>query len=176
MNCIPFAISNLFISIQLFRNWESSDGSKVKSILPVIIGHEGCGVVRKIGEAVTTYKVGDHIGIPWLNSSCRQCKYCIQGNENLCGSQRNTGFSEQGCMQDFVVLDSDKCNIAKIPPSMPLTAAAPLLCAGVTVYRALKESQIKAGEFLCVMGAAGGLGHLCIQYAKVYVKDISLYY
>lgn len=135
-----------------------------KSILPLVPGHEGVGIIVKKGENCSSrLNLGDHVGIPWLCSSCQACEYCISGWETLCTTQLNAGFSTHGCLREYTVVPHT--NAILLPPDMPFEQAAPLLCAGVTSYKALKESEARAGEFVAIIGAAGGLGHLAVQYA-----------
>lgn len=136
----------------------------VKSRLPLIPGHEGAGVIVKVGDGVDSGMIGDRVGIPWLHTACGHCEYCVSGWETLCEQQQTTGYSVNGCYADYVVAMGS--HIVKIPESVSFEQAAPLLCAGVTSYKALKETEAKPGEFCTIIGAAGGLGHLAIQYAK----------
>eukprot|EP01041_Mallomonas_annulata_P000587 gene587-1140_t len=136
----------------------------VKSRLPLIPGHEGAGIIVKTGDGVERFKVGDRVGVPWLHSACGHCEFCVSGWETLCPSQNMTGYSVNGCYSEYVVAMGS--HVVKIPDSVTMEQAAPLLCAGVTTYKGLKETETKPGEFCTIIGAAGGLGHLAIQYAK----------
>ncbi|CAM6002056.1 unnamed protein product, partial [Sphagnum balticum] len=136
----------------------------VKPPLPLTPGHEGCGVVVAVGNNVHNLKVGDRVGIPWLHSACHSCEFCLSGWETLCTSQKNTGYSVAGGLGEYVL--GDALNAAIIPAGLSFGQAAPLLCAGVTSYKGLKETEVKPGEFVSILGAAGGLGHLAVQYAK----------
>mmetsp|Transcript_2081 Transcript_2081/g.2166 ORF Transcript_2081/g.2166 Transcript_2081/m.2166 type:complete len:408 (+) Transcript_2081:70-1293(+) len=136
----------------------------VKSRLPLIPGHEGAGVVVKIADDVQRVKVGDRVGIPWLHTACGCCEFCVSGWETLCYSQHMTGYSVNGCYSEYV--QAQGSHVVKIPDEVSFEQAAPLLCAGVTSYKGLKETETKPGEFCTIIGAAGGLGHLAIQYAK----------
>jgi len=132
---------------------------------PLIGGHEGAGYVVAIGEhSDTDLKVGDAVGIKWLADSCLKCDYCRQGYEPLCHKAECSGFSVDGSFQQYAV--SFTRHLSKIPENLPLDKAAPILCAGVTVYKALKQSGARAGEWVVIPGAGGGLGHLAIQYAR----------
>lgn len=135
----------------------------VKPKLPLIPGHEGVGVVEEIGEGVTHLKVGDRVGIPWLYSACGQCEYCLTGRETLCKEQHNAGYSVDGSYAEYCLAAADY--VVKIPDNISFIDAAPLFCAGVTTYKALKVSEAKPGEWVAIFGF-GGLGHLAIQYAK----------
>jgi len=132
--------------------------------LPLVGGHEGAGVVVALGaHSDTDLKIGDRVGIKWIASSCNKCSFCRQGYEPLCKSALCSGFSVDGSFQQYAV--SYTSQLSKIPDGLSLADAAPILCAGVTVYKALKESGARAGEWICIPGAGGGLGHLTIQYA-----------
>jgi propanol-preferring alcohol dehydrogenase len=133
--------------------------------LPLIGGHEGAGTVVALGEhSDTDLKVGDKVGIKWIAHSCNKCSFCRQGYEPLCKSAQCSGFTVDGSFQQYAV--SYTSQLSKIPDGLSLADAAPILCAGVTVYKALKESGAKAGEWIAIPGAGGGLGHLAIQYAN----------
>ncbi|KAA8493232.1 alcohol dehydrogenase [Porphyridium purpureum] len=131
---------------------------------PLTGGHEGAGEVVAVGEDVTSLKIGDRVGIVWLYSACGECEHCVKGNETVCEKQHNGGYSKDGSFQEYCIADAKYC--ARIPDGVSYADAAPLLCAGVTTYKALKESEVKAGEYMTIVGAGGGLGHLAVQYAK----------
>lgn len=133
------------------------------TILPLIPGHEGIGTVEKIGLSVTNVNVGDRVGIAWLYSSCGGCEYCVSGREPYCTKQSNTGYTVNGCFSKYVLADANF--LAVIPDELTDVNAAPILCAGVTAYTGVKNSGVKPGQFLTVIGAGGGLGHLAVQYA-----------
>ncbi|MFC5587875.1 alcohol dehydrogenase AdhP [Sporosarcina soli] len=135
----------------------------VKPKLPLIPGHEGVGVVEEIGEGVTAVEVGDRVGIPWLYSACGECDYCLSGKETLCLNQENGGYSVDGAYAEYCLAAADY--VAKIPDSLTSVDAAPILCAGVTTYKALKVSGAKPGDWVAIYGI-GGLGHVALQYAK----------
>lgn len=135
----------------------------VKPKLPLIPGHEGVGVVEEIGEGVTAVKVGDRVGIPWLYSACGECDYCLSGKETLCLDQENGGYSVDGAYAEYCLAAADY--VAKIPDGLSSVDAAPILCAGVTTYKALKVSGAKPGDWVAIYGI-GGLGHVALQYAK----------
>lgn len=135
----------------------------VKPKLPIIPGHEGVGVVVEIGEGVTHLKVGDRVGIPWLYSACGHCEYCLTGRETLCKDQHNAGYSVDGSYAEYCLANANY--VVKIPDNISFVDAAPLFCAGVTTYKALKVSNIKPGDWVAIFGI-GGLGHLAVQYAK----------
>jgi len=130
---------------------------------PFIPGHEGVGTVAAIGRAVRSVKEGDRVGIPWLHTACGYCAYCRTGWETLCGSQLNSGYSVNGSFAEYALADPDY--VGRLPKSLEWGPAAPILCAGVTVYKGLKETEVKPGEWVAISGI-GGLGHMAVQYAK----------
>ncbi len=134
----------------------------VKPKMPLVPGHEGVGEIVEIGEQVSHFKLGDRVGIPWLYSACGHCDYCLTGDENLCLSQQNSGYSVDGSYAEYCKAHGDY--VVKIPDSISYVDAAPLFCAGVTTYKALKVSSAKPGEWVAIFGI-GGLGHLAVQYA-----------
>ncbi|MCB2379217.1 alcohol dehydrogenase AdhP [Hymenobacter sp. BT635] len=135
----------------------------VKATLPLIPGHEGVGAVVAVGEGVTQVRVGDRVGVPWLYTACGHCEQCFSGWETLCPSQQNTGYSVQGSYAEYVLADPNYVGL--IPDALSFQQAAPILCAGVTVYKGLKETEVKPGQWVVISGI-GGLGHLAVQYAK----------
>ncbi|WP_303969230.1 alcohol dehydrogenase AdhP [Sporosarcina ureae] len=135
----------------------------VKPKLPLIPGHEGVGIVEAIGPNVTAVKIGDRVGIPWLYSACGECDYCLRGKETLCHKQENGGYSVDGGYAEYCLAAAEY--VAKIPENLSSVEAAPILCAGVTTYKALKVSGAKPGDWVAIYGI-GGLGHVALQYAK----------
>lgn len=135
----------------------------VKPKLPFIPGHEGVGYVAALGAGVTSLREGDTVGVPWLNSACGRCSHCVTGWETLCESQRNTGYSVDGGYAEYVLAPA--AFASPIPPNSDLIAMAPILCAGVTTYKGLKETAARPGEWVAISGI-GGLGHVAVQYAK----------
>jgi alcohol dehydrogenase, propanol-preferring len=135
----------------------------VKPSPPFIPGHEGVGVVAAVGAGVTGIREGDRVGVPWLHTACGACTFCGTGWETLCAKQQNTGYSVNGGFADYVLADPKY--VGHLPDNIGFAAAAPLLCAGVTVYKGLKETDTRPGEWVAVSGI-GGLGHLAVQYAK----------
>ncbi|MGL4636120.1 MAG: alcohol dehydrogenase AdhP [Beijerinckiaceae bacterium] len=134
-----------------------------KPALPFIPGHEGTGVVAAVGAGVTRVKEGDRVGIPWLHTACGCCNYCGTGWETLCLGQQNTGYSVNGGFAEYAL--ADPAYVGVLPNGLDFAPAAPVLCAGVTVYKGLKETEVKPGEWVAVSGI-GGLGHMAVQYAK----------
>lgn len=135
----------------------------VKPKPPFIPGHEGVGYVAKLGAGVSRIKEGDRVGVPWLHTACGCCSPCRTGWETLCGSQQNTGYSVNGTFAHYGLADPDY--VGRLPDNLEFGAAAPILCAGVTVYKGLKETEVKPGEWVVISGI-GGLGHMAVQYAK----------
>lgn len=132
--------------------------------LPLVGGHEGAGVVVAMGDSVKGWKIGDLAGIKWLNGSCMNCEVCELGNESNCAEADLSGFTHDGSFQQYATADAVQA--AKIPKGTDLAQVAPILCAGVTVYKALKSAKLAAGQWVAISGAAGGLGSLAVQYAK----------
>jgi len=135
----------------------------VKSKMPLIPGHEAIGYVAALGKGVHQVKEGDIVGVPWLHSACGGCEYCITGWETLCGTQQNGGYSVDGGFAEYVIADARY--VAHFPSNINFNEMAPIICAGVTVYKGLKETEVKPGEWVAISGI-GGLGHLAVQYAK----------
>lgn len=124
--------------------------------LPRILGHEGIGEIVQLGSNVgENLKKGDIIGIPWIQKTCLHCEYCLTGRETLCVAQTNTGISVDGCFAEYSVMNADFA--VKVPQGMDPYTSAPLFCAGVTVYKALKVSRARPGEWISIIGI-GGLG------------------
>jgi propanol-preferring alcohol dehydrogenase len=134
----------------------------VKPTLPFIPGHEGAGTVAAVGPGVTLLKEGDRVGVPWLHSACGVCEYCLTGWETLCPRQQNTGYSVDGGYAEYVLAPA--AFAAKIPDRLGFVDVAPILCAGVTTYKAVKETEARPGEWVVISGI-GGLGHVALQYA-----------
>ncbi|MEO1200458.1 MAG: alcohol dehydrogenase AdhP [Pseudomonadota bacterium] len=135
----------------------------VKPNPPFIPGHEGVGFVSGVGAGVKHVKEGDRVGVPWLYSACGHCEHCMGGWETLCETQENTGYSVNGGFAEYVVADPDY--VGHIPNGTSFTEIAPVLCAGVTVYKGLKMTDTKPGDWVVISGI-GGLGHMAVQYAK----------
>jgi propanol-preferring alcohol dehydrogenase len=142
----------------------AADGDwPVKPSLPFIPGHEGAGTVAAVGKGVTLVKEGDRVGIPWLHSACGVCEFCLTGWETLCPYQQNTGYSVDGGYAEYSLAPA--AFAARIPDQLGFVEAAPILCAGVTTYKALKETDTKPGDWVVISGI-GGLGHVAVQYAR----------
>ncbi|CAK7213545.1 Alcohol dehydrogenase [Sporothrix bragantina] len=132
--------------------------------LPLVGGHEGAGIVVARGDLVKDVEIGEHVGIKWINESCLACSFCRQMDEPLCPRAKISGYTVDGTFQQYAVANAR--NVAHIPKDVSLKAVAPVLCAGITVYKGLKESGARAGQTVAVVGAGGGLGNMAIQYAK----------
>jgi propanol-preferring alcohol dehydrogenase len=128
-----------------------------------IIGHEGVGIVSKLGPGVTALKVGDRVSIAWFYGGCGHCEYCLTGRETLCRNVRNSGFTVDGAMAQQVIVDANYA--VKVPDGLDPVQATSLTCAGVTMYKALITGHTKPGQWVSIVGA-GGLGNIAIQYAK----------
>ncbi len=135
----------------------------VKPKPPFIPGHEGVGIVAGVGRDVKRLKEGDRVGIPWLHTACGFCPHCRTGWETLCAGQQNTGYSVNGSFAEYALADPNY--VGRLPAGLDWGPAAPVLCAGVTVYKGLKETEVKPGEWVAISGI-GGLGHMAVQYAK----------
>ncbi|KAK4183463.1 putative alcohol dehydrogenase [Podospora australis] len=134
---------------------------------PLVGGHEGAGIVVAKGDLVANGQgvdIGDMVGIQWLNSTCKHCSFCMQAQEMLCPDAQLSGYTVDGTFQQYAVANA--AHVAKFPKGTQLDKAAPILCAGLTVYTGLKVSETRPGQFIAIVGAGGGLGSLAIQYAK----------
>ena len=135
----------------------------VKPKLPFIPGHEAIGLVAAVGPGVTIVKDGDRVGVPWLHSACGHCEYCLSAWETVCPEAQFGGYTRNGGFAEYILADPNY--VAHVPVGLAPAEAAPLICAGVTTYKGIKESDAKPGEWIAISGV-GGLGHLAIQYAK----------
>lgn len=135
----------------------------VKPNPPFIPGHEGVGHIVAVGQGVKHVKEGDRVGVPWLYSACGYCEHCLGGWETLCESQQNTGYSVNGGFADYTLADAGF--VGRLPDNVDFLEIAPVLCAGVTVYKGLKMTDIRPGQWVVISGI-GGLGHMAVQYAK----------
>jgi propanol-preferring alcohol dehydrogenase len=148
------------------------DWSQLAGIVkrPLILGHEIAGrVIEKDGD-VQELRVGDRVGVPWLHWTCGECEFCREGNENLCSKQKITGVTVDGGYAELVKAPAG--HAIKIPDNLSSIEAAPLFCAGVTVYRALKQARVSPGQRLAVFGV-GGLGHLAVQIGREFGADVT---
>ncbi|MBS1102289.1 alcohol dehydrogenase AdhP [Gluconobacter sp. Dm-62] len=130
---------------------------------PFIPGHEGVGHIVAVGSQVGDFvKTGDVVGVPWLYSACGHCEHCFAGWETLCEKQEDTGYSVNGCFAEYVVADPNY--VAHLPSTIDPLQASPVLCAGLTVYKGLKMTEARAGQWVAISGV-GGLGQMAVQYA-----------
>ena len=136
----------------------------VKPGLPFIPGHEAIGRVVALGDGVTRVAMGDRVGVPWLYSACGHCEYCLTARETICADAQFGGYSRNGGFAEYLLADPNY--VAHIPAGLSAAEAAPIICAGVTTYKGIKETQARPGEWIAISGI-GGLGHLAVQYAKV---------
>lgn len=134
----------------------------LKPTPPFIPGHEAIGLVVAVGAGVTTVKEGDRVGVPWLYSACGHCEYCLSAWETVCSQAKFGGYTMNGGFAEFILADPNY--VAHIPQGLSSIAAAPIICAGVTTYKGIKETGAKPGDWIAISGV-GGLGHLAIQYA-----------
>ena len=137
----------------------------VKPAPPFVPGHEGVGAVYAIGAGVTGVTEGELVAVPWLGYACGTCKYCLTGWETLCESQRNSGYSVDGGYAEYFLAEA--AFAAKVPAGVNPFEAAPLTCAGVTTFKAIKVGNVRPGDLVAISGI-GGLGHLALQYAKIF--------
>ncbi|UCF57467.1 MAG: zinc-dependent alcohol dehydrogenase family protein [Deltaproteobacteria bacterium] len=139
------------------------EGRLIPPQFPIVLGHEVVGTVKALGAEVTKFKVGDRVGVAWIHSSCGKCKFCRRGDENLCDQFQATGLHAHGGYAQYTIVSE---NFAyPIPEEFSDSQAAPLLCAGVIGYRALRLSGIKPGEILGLYGF-GASAHIAIQVAR----------
>ena len=136
----------------------------VKPKLPFTPGHEGVGLVEQVGPGVTEVALGDRVAIPWLGYACGTCDHCVSGWETLCESQLNTGYSIDGGFAEYAKAYGR--HVVKVPAGVDPFDAAPLTCAGVTTYKAVKVSGARPSDLVAVWGI-GGLGHMALQYARI---------
>lgn len=136
---------------------------------PLIPGHEIVGRVVEKGPAVHELQVGDRVGVPWIHWTCGECEFCREGNENLCPKQKITGATVDGGYAEFVKAPAS--HALRIPYGLSSAEAAPLFCAGVTVYRALKQAKVSSGQRLAIFGI-GGLGHIAVQMGRALGMEV----
>ncbi|MGW3071256.1 MULTISPECIES: alcohol dehydrogenase AdhP [unclassified Kitasatospora] len=136
----------------------------VKPGPPFVPGHEGVGIVEAVGAQVRHVRVGERVAIPWLADACGRCDQCVSGWETLCLQQHNSGYSVDGAYAEYALAHGDY--VVPVPDGIDPLDAAPLSCAGVTTYKALKVSGARPGTRVLVSGI-GGLGHLALQYARL---------
>ena len=136
----------------------------VKPTPPFVPGHEGVGIVHRVGPGVTRVSEGDRVAIPWLGWACGECEYCLTGWETLCERQQNSGYSVDGGWAEYALASASY--VGEVPEGIDPFEAAPLTCAGVTTYKAVKVSGARSSDLVAIFGV-GGLGHLALQYALI---------
>jgi alcohol dehydrogenase, propanol-preferring len=137
----------------------------VRPTPPFVPGHEGVGTVCAVGAGVTSPGMGQRVAVPWLGYACGTCKYCLTGWETLCLQQRNSGYSVDGCFAEYFLAEA--AFASPVPDGISSFDAAPLTCAGVTTYKAVKVGNVRPADLVAISGV-GGLGHLALQYAKIF--------
>ncbi|HKU25446.1 MAG TPA: alcohol dehydrogenase AdhP [Candidatus Sulfotelmatobacter sp.] len=135
----------------------------IKPKPPFIPGHEGAGLVAAVGPGVSQFKEGDRAGVAWLHDACGWCEQCRTGWDALCPYQRNSGYAVNGSFAEYVI--GSASFVGQLPNNVDFAAVAPMLCAGVTTYKGVKETEAKPGQWLVISGV-GGLGQLGIEYAQ----------
>lgn len=135
----------------------------VQPKLPFIPGHEVAGIVEAVGAGVDDLKEGDAVGAAWLHDACGRCEYCVGGWETLCEKQHNTGYNVDGGFAEYMIGAAPY--VCRLPDKPNFIELAPILCAGVTTYKGIRETEVRPGEWIAISGI-GGLGHLAVQYAK----------
>ena len=135
----------------------------LKPTPPFIPGHEGIGRVVAVGADVTRVQEGDRVGVPWLYSACGHCEYCLTAREAVCDQAQFGGYTRNGGFAEYILADASY--VAQIPAGLSAVEAAPIVCAGVTTYKGIKETGARPGQWVAISGI-GGLGHLAVQYAK----------
>jgi propanol-preferring alcohol dehydrogenase len=141
----------------------------VKPVPPFVPGHEGVGIIEAVGPGVTDRVVGQRVAVPWLGYACGRCDHCVSGWESLCERQLNTGYARDGGFAEY--LTASAAFAQPVPDGVDPVDAAPLTCAGVTTYKAVKVSGLRPTERAAIFGV-GGLGHLALQYARIFGGDV----
>lgn len=136
----------------------------IKPAPPFTPGHESVGVIDRVGLGVRGVKEGDRVAVPWLGYACGACEFCASGRETLCPNQQMTGYTVDGGWAEYV--RANAAFVGHVPDGVDLLDAAPLTCAGVTTYKAVKVSGARSSDLVAVYGI-GGLGHLALQYARI---------
>ena len=136
----------------------------VKPTPPFVPGHEGVGIVQRVGPGVTRVREGERVAIPWLGWACGECEYCMTGWETLCERQQNSGYAVDGGWAEYALASA--AYVGKVPEGIDPFEAAPLTCAGLTTYKAVKVSGARPSQLVAIFGV-GGLGHLALQYALI---------
>lgn len=140
-----------------------SEGHLPTTAFPRTIGHGPAGEIVKLGDGVTTRKIGDRVGVPWVQASCGRCEWCLRGKPMFCAEQIATGINAPGSHAEYMIAFADATTL--ISNEISYEQAAPIFCAGYTVWSGLRFADPKPHEKVAVLGI-GGLGHLAIQYSK----------
>jgi len=136
----------------------------IKPTPPFVPGHEGVGIVERLGSGVAHLAEGDRVAIPWLGYACGHCEFCASGRETLCLDQHDSGYTVDGAYAEYACAEADF--VGRVPEGLDPLDAAPLTCAGVTTYKAVKVSGARSSDLVAVFGI-GGLGHMALQYARI---------
>ena len=140
-----------------------TEGHVLTGAFPRTIGHEPAGEIVEVGEGVTSRKIGDRVGVPWFQASCGRCEWCLRGKPMFCAQMIGTGIGIQGSHAEYMVAYADATML--LPDGLAYEQAAPVFCAGYTVWSGLRWANPKPHERIAVVGI-GGLGHLALQYSK----------
>nr|WP_318028554.1 alcohol dehydrogenase catalytic domain-containing protein [Mycoplasmopsis bovis] len=132
---------------------------------PLIPGHEGIGKVVALGEGCTRLKIGDRVALAWLHDACGYCEFCLTGRETLCPNQNMSAYTKDGSYAEYAIGHEDYVGL--VPEKLDIVTGAPIVCAGVTTYKSLKQTKAKAGNFVAVIGV-GGLGSNGYSICKSY--------
>jgi propanol-preferring alcohol dehydrogenase len=158
----PLAANVEYTIVELAR-FEAIVQKREALALLFIPGHEGAGIVAAVGPGVTGLREGDAVGVAWVRDACGGCQYCETGWETLCEAQHMSGYTVNGSFAEYVIGAAPY--VVWLPKNADFAELAPILCAGVTTYKGIKETEAKPGKWLAISGV-GGLGHIAIQYAK----------
>ncbi|GAB1545393.1 alcohol dehydrogenase catalytic domain-containing protein [Scytonema sp. NUACC21] len=132
------------------------------SQVPIIPGHEVVGVIEQVGEQINYLKLGNRVGLPWTQGTCGHCRYCVRGETTLCPEQQTTGINLNGGYAEYIKAPAR--DVTVIPDAISFEEAAPLFCAGITVFTPFNYTNFQPGQRVAVLGV-GGLGHLALQFA-----------
>jgi len=141
----------------------------VPAKLPIIPGHELVGSIMEVGEGVELVTKGDVVGVQPLWSSCGRCEFCLTGREQLCASKNITGETVDGGYAEYMVADANHVHL--VPSNLGNSEAAPLFCAGLTAYSAIKKAELNPIKRVAVFGI-GGVGHMILQFARIYGAEV----
>lgn len=148
------------------------EGRTPPLFFPIILGHQAVGKMVDAGDNVSKKRIGNRVGVAWINSACGKCKYCLEGNENLCPDFKATGRDVHGGYAEYLIANENF--IFNIPDEFTDSEAAPLLCAGAIGYRSLKLTKMKNGDYLGLTGF-GASAHLVLKLAKYKFPDSKIF-